>query len=70
MEDIRKAIAYNKSKHNKSRTKAIQRVVGVKDDGMMGPDTVMAIMSWQRDNGLKPDGKVGRITLDLMRYCN
>lgn len=34
-----------------------------KDDGIMGKDTIKAIIQFQRDNGLTDDGKAGKATL-------
>ncbi|SDZ51294.1 Putative peptidoglycan binding domain-containing protein [Evansella caseinilytica] len=39
--------------------KAIQRVVGVKDDGKYGPVTAAAVKDYQRKYGLTVDGAVG-----------
>lgn len=48
------------------RVKQIQCVVGVKQDGSFGPKTQAAVMVWQRQHGLKADGKVGPITWTAM----
>ena len=44
---------------NKNLTRIVQRVVGVKVDGLCGPDTVAAIKAYQRKHGLTADGIVG-----------
>lgn len=44
-------------------TRQIQLAVGVKADGIMGPDTLAAIKRFQSKNGLDPDGIVGKRTL-------
>ncbi|MEU2418606.1 peptidoglycan-binding protein [Brachybacterium paraconglomeratum] len=45
---------------------AVQRVVGAKVDGKIGPDTAAKIRAWQTKNGLEPDGKVGKATKAAM----
>lgn len=44
---------------NKNLTKIVQRVVGVKVDGLCGKDTRNAIIAYQKKNGLTADGEVG-----------
>ena len=46
--------------------KAIQRIVGVSDDGVFGTGTEKAVRNWQKLHGLKVDGLVGRGTLGKM----
>lgn len=48
--------------------KAIQRIVGVEDDGQYGPKTEAAIRDLQRKHGLKVDGIVGRQTAQQLIY--
>ena len=40
-------------------TKLVQKAVGVKVDGKFGKDTKNAVILFQKNNGLKPDGCVG-----------
>lgn len=42
--------------------KMIQRKLGLKADGIKGPNTIEAIKAFQKKNGLKADGIVGRKT--------
>lgn len=44
---------------NKNLTKLVQKVVGVTADGLCGNNTVTAIKSWQKKNGLTVDGCIG-----------
>lgn len=45
---------------------AVQRVVGAKVDGKIGPDTAGKIREWQKAHGLTADGKVGTKTKAAM----
>lgn len=45
---------------------AVQRVVGVRDDGIFGAGTEKAVAEWQGRHGLKADGHVGPRTLAAM----
>lgn len=56
------AIQYNKAKHTPEQIKDIQKNLGVKDDGKVGPETINAIRAFQALHGLKMDGKVGPLT--------
>ena len=42
---------------------AVQAKLGLKADGDFGPGTERALMGWQRENGLEPDGIAGPLTL-------
>lgn len=48
------------------RVQAIQRIVGVKADGIYGPATRAAVERWQATHGLVPDGIVGPLTAAAM----
>lgn len=48
------------------RIQRIQRVVGVKADGVYGPATKTAVAAWQRAHGLVSDGIVGPKTASAM----
>lgn len=45
---------------------AVQRVVGAKVDGKIGPATAGKIREWQKAHGLTADGKVGKMTKAAM----
>lgn len=40
----------------------VQRKIGATPDGDYGNATHRAVVAWQKQNGLKPDGVVGRVT--------
>jgi putative chitinase len=42
---------------------AVQAKLGLTADGDFGPGTERALMGWQRENGLEPDGVAGPLTL-------
>jgi N-acetylmuramoyl-L-alanine amidase len=46
--------------------KMVQRVVGVKDDGVFGSKTKAAVKTWQSKHGLTSDGIVGKNTWSVM----
>ena len=46
--------------------KAVQRALGLKDDGDFGPRTEQAVKAWQAAHGLNPDGIVGPVTIKRM----
>lgn len=47
--------------------KRVQNFLGIKSaDGIFGKDTELAVIEWQRKNGLKDDGIIGPKTLSLM----
>ena len=41
------------------RVAQIQTLLGLKPDGVFGPNTELAVKMWQKKNGLLPDGIVG-----------
>lgn len=47
--------------------KAIQRQLGIKQDGVYGPQTRAAVVRYQRQHGLTVDGVVGAQTLAALR---
>jgi putative chitinase len=46
-----------------STVAAVQSKLGLTADGDFGPGTERALMGWQRENGLEPDGIAGPLTL-------
>ena len=46
--------------------KQIQLALGIKADGVFGKQTESAVIKFQKENGLFPDGVVGEITLDAL----
>jgi peptidoglycan hydrolase-like protein with peptidoglycan-binding domain len=46
-----------------STVAAVQAKLGLTADGDFGPGTERALMGWQRENGLEPDGVAGPLTL-------
>lgn len=46
--------------------RAVQAIVGVKQDGDFGPATDTAVRAWQSAHGLNPDGAVGPKTYTAM----
>jgi len=59
------AIAYNK-RYTKNQIKLIQEKLWVNDDGIVWTTTVNAIIDFQKQYGLLPDGKAGPLTLGKM----
>lgn len=64
------AIEYNR-RHGKHLTRQIQEALkrvnpDIKVDGVWGHETVHAVIQFQDSVGLKPDGKVGRATLEML----
>jgi peptidoglycan hydrolase-like protein with peptidoglycan-binding domain len=53
-------------KAKKPSTRQIQRALGIKADGVMGPKTRRAIKRFQKRSGLKADGVVGPATLKAL----
>lgn len=45
----------------------VQKIIGAKPDGLMGPETKTKLQAWQQKNGLKADGLVGPATLSAMK---
>jgi peptidoglycan hydrolase-like protein with peptidoglycan-binding domain len=50
----------------KAWVKRIQRALGVRADGIMGPQTRRAVRRFQRANGLRVTGRVGAATIDAL----
>ena len=46
--------------------KQIQLALGLKADGIFGTKTEKAVIKFQKENGLYPDGIVGKKTLDAL----
>lgn len=42
--------------------RALQKVLGVKEDGYFGPDTFKALIEYQKTNGLETDAIAGSKT--------
>jgi len=62
--EVSAAIHYDDARHfTGARWRAIQKEVGAKVDGDVGPDTVKHVASWQGAHHLEVDGKVGPHTL-------
>jgi len=45
---------------------ALQRALGITDDGVFGPQTRAAVVAYQEANGLAADGVVGRFTKESL----
>lgn len=59
----KKAIIKRRTNYvNRNLTKLVQKVVGVKQDGLCGKETQAAIKVWQKKHDLKADGSVGPAT--------
>ena len=54
------------AKPKKPTTRQIQKALGIRADGVMGPKTRRAIKRFQRRNGLKADGIAGPATLEKL----
>jgi hypothetical protein len=52
--------------NTKDAIKIIQKIVGASSNGIFGAETEKKVKEWQTNNGLKPDGKVGKNTLSKM----
>lgn len=53
----------------KAKVAAIQRIVGVRADGVFGPSTTKAVLAWQNSHripGVSASGKVGPLTWKAM----
>ena len=46
--------------------KALQAALGITADGSFGPGTELALKTWQKNNGLSPDGVAGPKTLQKL----
>lgn len=46
--------------------KELQRILGLHDDGIFGPQTKAAVIDFQKDNGLVADGVVGKKTWKVL----
>jgi peptidoglycan hydrolase-like protein with peptidoglycan-binding domain len=55
--------AQTQAKSKKVTTKQIQKALGIKADGVMGPKTKRALKRFQKAHGLKADGVAGPATL-------
>jgi peptidoglycan hydrolase-like protein with peptidoglycan-binding domain len=60
------AAAPAKPKVRKISTKRIQKALGIKADGVLGPKTRRAIKRFQKAHGLKADGVAGTATLQAL----
>ena len=54
---------YSKQNFSSAYIKKFQRVVGTKDDGIVGKNTINSVISWQSKNKLASDGKFGKARL-------
>jgi peptidoglycan hydrolase-like protein with peptidoglycan-binding domain len=67
LRDIRNAIRYNENQgYVGAVIRDIQRVVGARQDGVWGYDTIRRVKIWQARHGLVTDGRVGPITFSRM----
>lgn len=62
----RDLIAWNRSHHSAEDIRRIQTALGDEPYGKWDLRTQTAAEQWQFDHGLKPDGKVGRLTMAAM----
>jgi peptidoglycan hydrolase-like protein with peptidoglycan-binding domain len=60
------ATAGTQVKAKKVTTKQIQKALGIKADGVMGPKTRRALKRFQKSHGLKADGVAGPATLQAL----
>ena len=58
--------ATSQPKAKKVTTRQIQKALGIKADGVMGPKTKKAIKRFQKAHGLKADGVAGPATLQAL----
>src|SRR4051812_49354538 len=54
------------AKAKKVTTRQIQKALGIKADGVMGPKTRRALKRFQKAHGLKADGVAGPATLEAL----
>lgn len=63
----RSAVLFNRSLLlTNQQVRVIQGVIGVKDDGLIGPMTVAALVRWQKAHNLTPDGRMTPATLTAL----
>ncbi len=61
------AVRFNRSLLlSNAQVRIIQRIIGVTEDGLIGPQTVAALLRWQKANGLTPDGRLTPDTLTAL----
>jgi peptidoglycan hydrolase-like protein with peptidoglycan-binding domain len=58
--------AASETQTKKVTTRQIQKALGIKADGVMGPKTRRAIKRFQKAHGLKADGVAGPATLEAL----
>lgn len=50
-----------------NEVRMLQKLLGIADDGIFGPQTEAAVKQWQQSHGLVPDGVVGPLTWSKMQ---
>lgn len=50
--------------------KILQRFLGINDDGVFGKNTENAVIAFQKNNRLKPDGIVGKKTWEVLEIAS
>ena len=63
---VERAIRYNRASYSEESTRLIQDLVGAEQTGRFDETTVRLIYQFQRDFGLRADGKAGPNTYDLL----
>lgn len=53
-------------KNKGAKVAELQSLLGLKPDGVFGPNTLAAVKKFQENNGLKPDGIVGPKTWEIL----